>query len=446
MANFAVVDVETTGGYARHNGITEIGIVRIEEGVVVERWHSLVHTPLAIPIEIENLTGISQDMVAEAPAFVELVPEIERLTNNATFVAHHVEFDFSFVQAAMKAAGANFNPGMLCTVRYAKALLPTLKRYSLKRLTQYFSVVNSRPHRALPDAEATAEVLLRMLELDHGQKVVKQLTKRKGSALKQPVHLNLNYLEELPETPGVYQLIGAQGKPLYVGKAINLRQRVPQHFHLDWDSGKSQRLLREVRSISTTETGSEELALLLEDHLIRHFWPPLNRAQKNPEVRWGVVHYQDRTGKSRLALNKLPKRAQALREFYSNTSGTSWLYRVVEHFQLDPSCCGFPPDAFGHEVVDHEAGMRKLLEAMRMWYAPSLLRLPGRTEEEHAWILHRGEKPLAFAFGHSGGPEGEWVRLSPSGLNCSLLERLLQESQWVRRPALPEEEPLFFGE
>lgn len=447
MAVYAVVDLETTGGFARDHGITEIGIVRIEDGHITERFSSLINPHQFIPAEISNLTGISNEMVAGAPDFSLLAERIEALTSGAVFVAHHVEFDYSFLQAAFKSIGGNFDRPLLCTVRYARAMLPGLKRYSLKRLTEFLGIENSNPHRALPDAEAAAGVLLQLLERDLGGVVLKQLTKRRSAALKRPAHLDPGYQQSLPVTPGVYFLRGSRDLPLYIGKAAVLRQRVPQHFQLDWDSGKSQRLLREVRRVETVETGSEELALLLEDHLIRTHWPPLNRAQKHAEVRWGVVHYKDRTGRDRLALNRLQGRSRAVREFYGMASGTAWLYRMVQAYELDPECCGLPAAAFTDLAEPrHAEGVLELLLHVQQWYNPRLLKLPGRTEGEWAWVLHKGEKPLAVGFGSEEGPAGEhWLKLSPSAMSCGLLERLLEEERFPDRPALPHEEPAIFS-
>ena len=226
---FAVVDIETTGSHAAGNGITEIGIV-IHDGVkVLNFYQSLVNPHTPIPYFIQRLTGIDNSMVASAPAFDEIAGQVFELLQDKIFVAHNVNFDYSFVKHHLKNAGYELETKKLCTVRLARKVLPGLNGYSLGKLTQRLGINHGEAHRAGGDALATADLLAMIIEKDTDGVIAGML---KGRSREQylPPHLPVENMDQLPSTPGVYYFYNIAGKAIYIGKAINIRKRVKSHF------------------------------------------------------------------------------------------------------------------------------------------------------------------------------------------------------------------------
>lgn len=168
--SYAVVDVETTGGGVhRGHRITEIAVVEVRDGAVVDEWESLVNPGRSIPSMIQSLTGITPGMVRDAPYFEHLAPEVYSRLEGRVFVAHNAGFDWRFVSASLVDAGAELPPVQrLCTVRLARALVPGLRRRNLDALTRHFGVPVHARHRAYGDALATARILLRLLDEARG--------------------------------------------------------------------------------------------------------------------------------------------------------------------------------------------------------------------------------------------------------------------------------------
>jgi DNA polymerase-3 subunit epsilon len=164
-ARFAIVDLETTGASAVYDRVTEIAVVRVAGGRIVESYDSLVNPGVRIPPFITRLTGIDDRMVAGQPRLGELVPRIAQELDDAVFVAHNASFDWAFLKQGFARVGGRLEPERLCTVRLARRLVPGLRSYRLDALRERFGISTPGRHRARPDAEATAALLLELLEL-----------------------------------------------------------------------------------------------------------------------------------------------------------------------------------------------------------------------------------------------------------------------------------------
>ena len=156
---YAIVDIETTGGHASANGITEIAICIHNGKKVIERYSTLVNPKREIPMYISALTGITNDMVQHAPPFEDVAHDVFHLLNNKIFVAHNVNFDHSFVRHHLLAAGYELHCNKLCTVRLRRKILPGLPSYSLGKLCRHLGIENGNRHRAAGDAEATSKII-----------------------------------------------------------------------------------------------------------------------------------------------------------------------------------------------------------------------------------------------------------------------------------------------
>lgn len=159
MQPYAVVDIETTGGRAGTHKITEIGIVKMVNGEIIEQWQTLLNPQRRIPSMITQLTGINDDMVASAPLFADIADDLERFTENCIFVAHNVNFDYGFIREEFARINRSFKRPKLCTVQQMRKHYKGLSSYSLANLTRHFDIGMQRHHRALSDAVAAAELL-----------------------------------------------------------------------------------------------------------------------------------------------------------------------------------------------------------------------------------------------------------------------------------------------
>lgn len=272
----AYVDLETTGTHTGVDSITEVAIVRTEHGKVTERWSSLVDPGVPIPDPIQQLTGITDAMVAGAPDIGQLLPEIQRLLNGAALVAHNARFDAGFLRRAFRRRDQRFDYPVLCTVRLSRALYPQHRRHNLDALIQRHGLSVENRHRAMTDAKILPELVGRMAE-EHGWETIEAQFASQLKRQSLPVHLDAELLDRLPRGPGVYLFLGERDTPLYVGKSIDLRSRVLSHFSDAKRSDKELRMSQEVRDIQWIRTGGELSALIREAELVKQLSPIFNR-------------------------------------------------------------------------------------------------------------------------------------------------------------------------
>jgi DNA polymerase-3 subunit epsilon len=251
---YAIIDVETTGGRANRHRITEIGIVLFDGEQITETYETLVNPEMRIPAGITELTGITMDMVKDAPKFHEVARRIVELTQDRIFVAHNSRFDYDFIREEFRRLGYTFSRKQLCTVRLTRKTYPGLRSYSLGNLTKHFGIELNNHHRALADARATTELLKMCLATPDSEQEVKQLVNRGIASTKLPQNMSLQQIEAIPEDCGVYYFHDDEGRVIYVGKSKNIRSRVAQHFNDRTTKGKS--IARQVADVSFEVTGS----------------------------------------------------------------------------------------------------------------------------------------------------------------------------------------------
>jgi DNA polymerase-3 subunit epsilon len=297
---YAVVDLETTGGRASRDRVTEIAVVLYDGREIVRSFESLINPECYIPYGITQLTGITQEMVAGAPRFYEVAREIVELTEGAIFVAHNVRFDYSFLREEFARLGYTFSRKQLCTVRLSRQSFPGLPSYNLDSITRHLDIAIANRHRAMGDALATAEVLNRCLARHQGEQAVRQIVNLGIRESLLPKSFSLERLHALPEACGVYYFHDRQGNVLYVGKSINIKKRVFEHFADKTD--KAAALQEHVDDLTYELTGSELVALLLESHEIKRLRPPVNRAQRRRRFPYVIHTWTDETGYRRFAM------------------------------------------------------------------------------------------------------------------------------------------------
>ncbi|RYD89366.1 MAG: DNA polymerase III subunit epsilon, partial [Sphingobacteriales bacterium] len=287
---YAIVDIETTGGHANANGITEIAICIHDGTRVIKRFDTLINPQRDIPIYIRALTGITNEMVQDAPLFKDMAHEIYQLLHDKIFVAHNVNFDFSFVRYHLAQAGYDLQCNKLCTVRLGRKIMPGFPSYSLGKLCSQLGISNNSRHRAAGDAEATAILFSLLLEKDTEKHIIKAL-KQNSREQVLPPNLPKKDVEQLPYTPGVYYFHDNKGKVIYVGKAKNLKKRVCSHFTGNNPGPQRQEFLRNIHSITYQLCGTELIAFVLESIEIKRLWPKYNRSLKRFEHAYALYDY-----------------------------------------------------------------------------------------------------------------------------------------------------------
>jgi DNA polymerase-3 subunit epsilon len=276
----AFVDLETTGAVPTGDRVTEIGIVRVVDGEVADEWSTLVNPGCSIPEEIQALTGITNGMVREAPTFAELRREVFERLDGHLFVAHNARFDYGFLKNEFRRVEMPFSAEVLCTVRLSRRLYPEAVGHGLDALVARHGLhdafcegaARGGRHSALGDARAIwrfVQVLYRDREPDEIAGAVRRLLKIPSL----PPQLAPDALENLPEGPGVYRFFGVNDLPLYIGKSVNLRERVRSHFSADHRSANDIRISGEIRRIEVEQTAGELGALLREAYLVKTVLP-----------------------------------------------------------------------------------------------------------------------------------------------------------------------------
>ena len=335
---YAIVDIETTGGHAAANGITEIAI-HIHDGTkVVQHFTTLINPEKNIPTFITALTGIDNAMVANAPTFENIAEQIFEILKDKIFVAHNVNFDYSFVYHHLKKCGFELGVNKLCTVRLARKALPGHASYSLGKICRALNIQVEGRHRADGDAAATVKLFDKILAAN-GMEHIDKMLKRTSSEQWLPMHLDKKIIASLPTSAGVYYFIDAKGKIIYVGKAVNIKKRVTSHFTHNDAGIRRQDFLRLVTNIHYKVCANELHALILESTEIKRLWPKYNASQKQPTQKYGLYNYEDNRGYIRLLIDKKKKNLPAAYIFNLMHEGQVLLRNMIEEFELNEKLC-----------------------------------------------------------------------------------------------------------
>jgi DNA polymerase-3 subunit epsilon len=299
----ACVDLETTGGNALRDRVIEAGIVLLSGGRVVDEYSTLVNPGVRIPYAIQQFTGITEDMVANAPPFAAVCDELLARLGGRLFVAHNARFDYGFLRGEFRRLGRQFRAPVLCTVRLSRALTPGERRHNLDAVMARYGIECAARHRALGDAQVLAE-LLRIARDRWPPDELDAIVARLLQAPRLPPQLDAGLADELPEGPGVYLFHGEGDALLYVGKAKNIQSRVLAHFAADTRSRRELELSRLVRRVEWITTAGEFGALIAEARLIKERRPLLNRQLRASPTLW-VIRFGDDAGSAHATIAEL---------------------------------------------------------------------------------------------------------------------------------------------
>jgi len=331
---YAIIDVETTGGNSRTGRITEIAIAIHNGEKIIDTFESLINPEISIPPFIRHLTGITNEMVADAPYFYEVARDIVEITEGCIFVAHNVKFDYLFIRSEFERLGYSYQRRQLCTRQLTKKAFPQIGRYSLDRLIDYFNIHTEVRHRAMADVLATVEVFHHLLKEDNSNNLLTSHINHGVKLSKLPGTITLEDIHAIPETAGVYYFFGPNDHLLYVGRSKNIQKRVMQHFSNP--STRSIKFLERTRRIDYEETGSEITSILREDEIIKSLRPEYNVAQRKTLKPYGLRICPDDRDLFRMEFFPIQDNDEDLvKTFKSRRSAQSFLRSILEEFQLD---------------------------------------------------------------------------------------------------------------
>jgi DNA polymerase-3 subunit epsilon len=349
---YAIIDIETTGGSARIEKITEIAVY-LHDGIeITDEFVSLVNPERNIPYFITNLTGITNEMVEDAPRFFEIARKIVELTEGRTFVAHNARFDYSFIRQEFKSLGFNFKRNILDTVALSRKLIPGHRSYSLGNICNDLNISINGRHRAAGDALATVKLFELLMARDRELSGTNSVLLRNTKVSKLNPNLDLDKIERIPEEPGIYYFYNDDGDLIYIGKSRNLQQRVTTHLSNN-STNRAMEMRDHIADIDWEATGSELIALLKESSEIKFHKPVYNRAQRRTDFQWGIFCFSDSKGYINYLYGQLNDDDEPVSVFTSKEKTKSKLNSLVERYGLCQKLAGlYETDGpcFQHQV------------------------------------------------------------------------------------------------
>lgn len=419
---FAIIDIETTGGHAQSDRITEIAILVHDGQKVVSEYSSLVDPEKRIPYRISSITGITNEVVSGAPKFYEIARKVVEMTEGCTLVAHNARFDYGFIRNEFKSLGFEFKRPVLCTVELSRSLLPGQKTYRLGPLCKSLGIEVKTFHRALADAQSTARLF------EHLQDIARRRTQDISEAtqlsrMNPDANLKKEQIDKLPKETGVYYFYDEWHQLIYVGKSVDIRSRVLSHFANNTNS-KAVEMKSQIAHIRYAVTGSELVALLKESDEIKRFKPIYNRAQRRSRFNVGLFASYDPAGYLSFRTEHIRKGGQdPVSAFSTVAEARGYLERMLDEHQLCQRHLGLqkvkgPCFSFGiHKCKGACVGRESAAEYNeraqsvigRLQYVGDNLLIVdrGRSEGEKSLVLVENGKYAGFGYIESEFAESE---------------------------------------
>jgi DNA polymerase-3 subunit epsilon len=410
---FAIIDIETCAGKFefRKGRIIEICILLHDGLQVTDKYTTLINPECHISPFFRGLTGITNEMVADAPRFHEVAKEIIARTEGRIFVAHNVGFDYGFVKEEFAALGYKFKRETLCTVRLSRKLMPGKLSYSLGKLCDSIGISNEARHRAEGDAVATAklfDVLLQLKSMNsqYKNKGAEALMTRKIDNIKKYI------LDKLPEECGVYYFLNKEGHIIYIGKSKNIYSRAMSHFNTK--EKKGLKMMQELHDVDFVLTGSELIALLKEGEEIKRHKPAYNRMRKVHSFTHCIDWFNDGQGILNFKIVPREESSQSMLTFLTYTSARERLDSLIDEHELCLRYCGLTAEdsvCFNHQIkkckgicsgledpISYNKRVEKILEKYRFKDSDFAVVDKGRNREELSVIVIENNHYAGFGY------------------------------------------------
>lgn len=327
---YAILDIETTGGKYNEEGITEIAIHKYDGHQVVDTFISLLNPERSIQPFVVNLTGISNQMLRNAPKFYEVAKRIIEITSDCILVAHNAKFDYRILRTEFNRLGYGYERQTLCTVELSKKLIPHLESYKLGRLCRSLGIPVTDRHRANGDAIATTKLFKLLVDKDLQKSIISNTIRLEPKYQLDPKLIDI--VENLPTSTGVYYMHRSDGEIIYIGKSNNIKKRINQHFTST--SPKAKKIQLQVATVTYETTGSELVALLKESEEIKRNKPIYNRALRRTIFTYALYSFTDDDGYTNLKIDKVDGRKKPITTFTNRQSAKSFMFNAVEKYML----------------------------------------------------------------------------------------------------------------
>ncbi len=340
-----IFDCETTGGKATYHRMTEIALLIIEDGQLIEQWQTLLKPGQHIPPAIQQLTGITPALLKSAPKFADIADELLQKLSGRVLVAHNARFDYGFLKNEFSRVGITYSSKPLCSVKVSRQLFPAYKRHSLNEIMQRFQLQTENRHRALADAQLVWQFLLKTSSLFPADSIASTC----ASLLKRPalpVLLAASEIDKLPKSPGVYYFYAANDQLLYIGKSVNIRERVLSHFTQDYKNPKDLEMSTQIAHIDFESTPSDFGAQLRESQQIKLLNPHYNRRLKRIVKLYQFQMEADALGYLCIRIRPVENThddanlSEQFGLFRSRRMAEARLEKLAEHFFLCHKLCG----------------------------------------------------------------------------------------------------------
>jgi DNA polymerase III subunit epsilon len=336
-SRLALVDVETTGANITSDKIIEIAIILTEKGRIVKKFHKLVDPQVHVPDEILKLTGIRRIDIARAPEFIEIKSQIRELLDGSLFVAHNAKFDYGIIKREFMRHDDSFRSKVLCTVKLSRKLYPQYHHHNLDKIITRFNIKCKSRHRALDDA-LVLHNLLKIFRKEKGSEIDDAIISQiKMPSL--PSLMDKKGLEKLPDSPGVYIFYAKDKSVLYVGKSVNIKERVRSHFN-NQNSNTDYKLFKSVADIKAIRTPGDVSARILESQLIKSLYPIHNRVSRRKIIIPAACYRENRGYPAveliKIKLDNLQDPTNILGFFKNMKSAKETLYNICKVNRLCP--------------------------------------------------------------------------------------------------------------
>ncbi len=335
----AFVDLETTGTSMSRDRIIEVGILRVENGEVVKTYQSLINPHTYVSPYIEKITGIEASLLENAPIFADVKNEILEILDGCLFISHNVRFDYAFLKNEFSRIEIPFSYQKCCTVKLSRALFPQHKRHNLDSIIERFEIPCPNRHRAFDDAKVIFEFYQKLKNSLPEETLVTAIKKAQKRAAF-PINIKEKEIDNLPESPGVYIFYGPNGAPLYVGKSINIKERVLSHFSQN-DIPSDMKIVKNIESIDAIKTAGELSALILEANLIKKLQPIFNKTLRRTQELIAIIKLEDNDGYFRATIQKIKTLEEddiehVLGVFKSKRDAVNFLRTIAKENNLCP--------------------------------------------------------------------------------------------------------------
>lgn len=416
---YAIVDIETTGLSPARDKIIEIAVFIHDGKKVTQEFSTLINPERNIPYNITRITGITNEMVQDAPKFWEIAKDLVVLTEGKSFIAHNASFDYHFIRNEFKSLGYNFKRDRLCTVKLSRRIIPNHKSYGLGKLCDELGIEIDGRHRAAGDAFATVKLF------EHLLSVSPSLGRLNSSKF---YNISADIIKNLPEEPGVYYFHNQEGDIIYIGKSKNIRTRVFSHFTNE-KSERALRMIDQIHDISYELTGSELIALLLESNEIKVHKPKYNKKQRRATSHYGVYQFTDEHGYICFKVDKIENENPVV-SFDSAAAAREKLYNLSEKYQLCQKLCGLyesPGACFYYQIKqckgaciqeescdDYNIRAQQMMDELSYNWQNFFIIDTGRDDDEKTVVKVENGKYIGFGYIDSDSIGNDIENLSDS--------------------------------